>query len=695
MTRPVLRLRWFPHVTAACLLVGAEFWLGPYGQKGFSVPVPFLLLSLGTGAVIVSAVVALQYLERRTLRNPNSPLVLTGLLIVIVLLWILGWNHPWTYAYLLVPLGIVVLQNPRPGSPRALEFRWLMVLAVSLAGPGLLKLVQVTVHQPTGIPWRGLVLGGTFYLLLRAGGPLYDWAHRPLVRWRRSLAGLAVLLLLVTVFVVPGDPAGEAFRPYFNGRVATPGGDRPGNLPNIILISLDTLRWDRVPGSPGFRYRTPALESLRRDSVGLSRMISTSSWTLPSHASLFTGLMNEQHGAVVEANSRIYASVPSYTQYLRRLGYATAAFTDGVLVRRELGFSRGFDVYWEQPLHYRGYVPGIVAFTHALAPRAAPDFHPQIAVRSHGRKANLEPLRYLTTNVRRAQSWVREHRGEPFFLFLHTYQVHDWDRYYPGAIRRLRKNHPSLARTLRRAPDGGNQFKQPRLGRARAKLYDYGVELTDRGIAELIGFLKAEDLYEESLIVTVSDHGEGFLQNSRALFHGRGQLDEILIRVPTWLKLPGNRLGGETYRGLLQFTDLFPMIFEHLGVEPPIAPRGFPSGVLRALGNGSTPGGRSVARGSIKSTEGRNPRFFVRSTGFKYTRDLGKSRRAFYRVGRERVHEEAVAASEVPADTRRRLQTEMRSLVDRHRRGPDPYRENNVDIGKRVREELRGMGYLE
>lgn len=673
--------------------VALEIILATFYQPVFSLPSSVLALAWLLGLLIGTGWIGVHRLEHGRLGVPGFPLLLAGAVVLLHLAWVLGWNHPGTYVPLVGPFLLAAFTEPDSPPASHREFRWLTVVAVSLVGTGSWKAFHVWRYGAQGPPWREVLFFAGLYGLLRYGPVPYRWLRRGLPPARRTGLLLALVFALgASLYWFLQQPVDD-FEPYFDGRLPGVEAAAGDPRPNIIMITPDTLRWDHVPGNGEFSLSTPALESLREDSLGFPSLFSTSGWTLPAYASLFSGLLPEQHGAVVEANSRIYAAVPHYTQHLRQMGYATAGFTDGVLVRKELGFSRGFDRYWEHPLPYRGYLPGVVEKIHAVFPGLAPGFHYHPAIRSLGTKADIPSLRSFSTNVDRAKRWIRRRAEEPFFLFLHTYQVHDWNRFYPESVRRLKASHPRLARMLldphTPSDPGANSG-----WRSRALLYDYGVEATDTAVGNFLSFLKEQGLYRDSVIVFFSDHGEGFNQGSSARFHGRGQLQEVLIRVPMWMKLPGNRLGGKSYPGLLQITDVFPMILEAVGREPPFLPRDYPAGVPDSLA-GDPVDGRTLVRGSIKSTRGPNPRFFVRSRRYKLTRDLGRDTRRFYRVDPDGPRERVVFASSVPDTSRRRLGRAMDELVERHRRGPDPYRHHNVTIEDRVRQELRGMGYLQ
>ncbi|MGH2570104.1 MAG: sulfatase-like hydrolase/transferase, partial [bacterium] len=122
---------------------------------------------------------------------------------------------------------------------------------------------------------------------------------------------------------------------------AAPAGTPPMN---VILVSLDTLRADRVGAWGCSRPTTPTLDAIARRGVLFQRVITESSWTLPSHMTLMTGLHPTSHGVTLETQ-RLPASVRTLAEILKAEGWATAAFTEGGLVAGGFGFARGFDVW--------------------------------------------------------------------------------------------------------------------------------------------------------------------------------------------------------------------------------------------------------------------------------------------------------------------------------------------------------------
>src|SRR5437870_2760726 len=121
---------------------------------------------------------------------------------------------------------------------------------------------------------------------------------------------------------------------------------RPRDLPTIVLVVFDTARWDRV-GCYGYeRPTTPTLDSLARDGLRVKTMVSNAPWTLPAHASLFTGLYPSQHGSQWRTGPKLRPSVKvTMAEWLGSLGYETWCVTNNGMISGRTGLARGFDRY--------------------------------------------------------------------------------------------------------------------------------------------------------------------------------------------------------------------------------------------------------------------------------------------------------------------------------------------------------------
>lgn len=322
--------------------------------------------------------------------------------------------------------------------------------------------------------------------------------------------------------------------------------------PNIILISLDTLRADYLGcyGSP--LGTSPHIDAFRRESVQFMQALSQARTTATSHMSLFTGLFPPVHRVSSWLRSRDNAKrfdlaqlddrIPTLAQYLRESGYHTVGLHNGGLVSPDFGFQRGFDVYSEQ------LVPWLRLHKKPLG------------------------LRFVQKLLQRA---VRNKK--PLFLFLHTYTCHAPYIKAPQEMRERFLPHPLADLPVESIPDGssfwskyksfwaaidGNNEAHRRQVRS---LYAAEVNYADWIVGRILALLKENGFYEKALIVLVSDHGEEFWEHGQT---SHRQLHIETLHVPLLIKFPGGKDGGKRILDRVGMFDLMPTILDHLRIEP-------------------------------------------------------------------------------------------------------------------------------
>ena len=273
----------------------------------------------------------------------------------------------------------------------------------------------------------------------------------------------------------------------------------------LVLISIDTLRADRLPVYGYDEIATPSIDKLARDGVVFESAFSHVPLTLPSHLSIFTGLLPHRHG--VRANVG-YAfdpgSQPFLPKLLKRAGYDTGAAISAYPLSRSAGFGAGFDFFDD-----------------------ADDF--STVKRSRPGGATLERL----------LPWLRG-RAEgptPFFLFFHLFEPHQ--PYDPPTV-----------------------FTSP--GRSP---YDAEVAASDHLVGGLLNELMRLGLYDRSIVVLLSDHGEG-LGDHGEIEHGMLLYREVL-QVPLIVKLPNNVGASRRIAAPVGLTDVLPTLSDLLGLEMP------------------------------------------------------------------------------------------------------------------------------
>ncbi|MCH2171477.1 sulfatase-like hydrolase/transferase [Myxococcota bacterium] len=347
--------------------------------------------------------------------------------------------------------------------------------------------------------------------------------------------------------------------------------ERNSTQPNLILLSIDTLRADHL-GSYGYtRPTSPNIDRMAAEGVRFDQAFATSNWTLPSHASLFTGRLPWHHGARhYGLGSPLPPDETTLAEILWEENYDTAGFVGGVFVTGSLGFDQGFDQYVD---------PGYATF-------------------------KTVPFR---ETLRRAKSWMQTRRGRPFFAFLHTYQVHmpytpptPYDRMfddeYEGPFARSFSSDDY-------APYRWTDALDPRVVDHIRALYDGGIRQTDQEVGDLMRFIETHSEVGDTCIVLLSDHGEEFKEHDNLLHHSP-KLYEELIRIPLIFWCPTLFEGGRVVDAPVSLVDVLPTLAQLAGVSPP---EGLDGSSLHAALHGGTLDPQRVAFAEVSGSTQEKP----------------------------------------------------------------------------------------
>lgn len=311
------------------------------------------------------------------------------------------------------------------------------------------------------------------------------------------------------------------------------------NRPNIIIVTLDTTRADRMDFLGSKRGLTPNLDAVARDGIVFSRAYAPVPLTTASHAAIFTGTY-PQFNHVNDFGIPLSSRLPYLPDLLRQQGYHTGAFV-GSLILDPLdgtapGFDRGFDVY---------------------------DAGFRLRRRGTDRYQSVE--RRADVVVDHALAWLSHLPGAPFFLWIHLYDAHD--PYDPPA------------------PFKAKYASQP---------YDGEVAYADSAVGRLFRELRKHRLYDETMIAVMADHGESLGAHGEST-HGVFLYDETL-HVPLLIKLPLNRAAGRRVGARVGLVDVAPAILDVAGLAVPKEMQGESVlTLLRAPANASTKAGGSAA----------------------------------------------------------------------------------------------------
>ncbi len=319
--------------------------------------------------------------------------------------------------------------------------------------------------------------------------------------------------------------------------------DQRAERPNVILISIDMLRADHV-GAYGYgRGTTPNLDRLAEENLFFPSMHAQAAYTLPATVSLFSGQFASVHGVYRGTQAVSQARSPALAEILGREGYRTQGFTAGGFVSADFGLDTGFDGFTNvDPLRHDDS-----DFFHLLRDRN-PELTPEL-VAEHG------PERIAT--------WLDEHHDETFFLFLHTYTVHDYDA--PDGWLLCEKLGCTSTRTdfSNFLPHVESNETISEADRAHLRhRYDGSLRYVDSLLGDLFAQLQELGIEENTILVITSDHGEEMFERG-VIQHGK-TLYEELTRIPLIMRVPGQ--GKRTIEKPVMTIDVTPTVLHALGV---------------------------------------------------------------------------------------------------------------------------------
>jgi arylsulfatase A-like enzyme len=321
----------------------------------------------------------------------------------------------------------------------------------------------------------------------------------------------------------------------------------PVNAPNVLLIVLDTVRAQNLSLYGYDRPTTPQLERLAKTGVVFERALSPAPWTLPSHASIFTGRF--PHELSADWLTPLDSTAPTLAEAFRVHGYATAGFVANLLYcTYETGLNRGFVHYEDYPV-----TPGMIAHSSWLARTLAEKLKrmmgsQQKLVRKTAAELNEDFLRWLSYKDQR-----------PFFVFLNYMDAHE--PYLPAKPFDMK-----FASTRPRDPWVREDYKYSaeEIGELMAA-YDGTIAYLDHHLGLLFDELERQRLLENTLVVITSDHGEQFGEHG-LMGHGNS-LYLPLLHVPLMILFPSHVPTGKRVREPVSLRDVPATVVDLIKLE--------------------------------------------------------------------------------------------------------------------------------
>jgi membrane-anchored protein YejM (alkaline phosphatase superfamily) len=316
-------------------------------------------------------------------------------------------------------------------------------------------------------------------------------------------------------------------------------------LPDIVLVSIDSLRPDHLRCYGGENPTSPNIDALAAGGVRCEVALSTTSWTLPAHAALFTGLYDSTHGLVTNGLS-LSPKATTLADCLQRRGYRTAGFFGGPYLHPAFGLSKGFET-WEscmrpltEELIEKGELGGESAHEDVTGPRT----------------------------VAALAKFLERPDPRPLFLFVHLFDVHydynpppedvlPFDPDYTGTtdFSHLDRN-PAISKDM-----------PPRDRKHLLALYDGEIRFTDRNLAQILALLERQRSDRMRLLVVTADHGEEFFEHGNK--GHQHSLYEELVRIPMIWNWPGHLPKDTLVRDPVRIVDIMPTLLSVAGVLNP------------------------------------------------------------------------------------------------------------------------------
>ena len=413
-------------------------------------------------------------------------------------------------------LGLWTKRRPDPGSLRARQITGAVYAFIGVWALNEWLFLGLKPQLASGSPeWRARLLLTMLAAAVTAG---LVWRHLRTVeatpgtvRRRAAILTTTALVLISAVIVAP------MFAPT----------QPVGNPKNVLLIGVDTLRADHtslVGPSGADRALTPNLAALAKNGAVFTNAMSQSPWTLPSFATVLTGLYPHEHAAL-DFGDYLPRHAQTISERFREAGYDTAAFVSHRFVTRRHGFEQGYDHFNEK--NHRG----------------------EKAITAHG--VTDEAIRWL------------EGAGEqPFFMFLHYFDPHyeyrdhedlPYADGYEGWIDRTNILIGNLLSQRAMLDEEDIAYLK--------NLYDEEIEYTDRHIGRLIEYLRERGLLEDTAIVFFSDHGEEFMEHG-SLDHTTTLYEEV-INVPLMVSLPDKSVPLSPIAETVETRDIYNLLVQY------------------------------------------------------------------------------------------------------------------------------------
>jgi arylsulfatase A-like enzyme len=339
--------------------------------------------------------------------------------------------------------------------------------------------------------------------------------------FRSRLPGTVLALVLIALAVYPAGCGKE-------GR------------PNIIIITIDTLRADHLSCYGYPRPTSPHIDAFAGDAALFENACCQSSQTLPSHTSIMVGTNPRTH-KVISHESYLDEDVTTLAEMLKARGYQTAAFISSHALDSKYHLDQGFDTYWE--------------------------VHKEFSIQER----QIQKIQEKCATTDAALAWLDDASDSEFFLWIHWFDPH---RPYDPPARYLNRFAGDYKGMVSSDADFIMNAWRQRIDLTREDVdyligrYDGEIAFTDVQVGRLIDALKSRGLLDNTIVVITADHGEILYEHEYYFGHDIGLYEECIM-VPLIIRVPGLDTAGLRLSPMVQSLDIMPTVLEVLGIKRP------------------------------------------------------------------------------------------------------------------------------
>ncbi|MCP4231757.1 MAG: sulfatase, partial [bacterium] len=315
-----------------------------------------------------------------------------------------------------------------------------------------------------------------------------------------------------------------------------------------MIISFDTLRRDHISYFADNGQLTPNLDEFAYDSIAFENAHTTSPWTVPSMYSMHTSSYPSVHGT--DLGKRGNDNLKTTAELLRENGYTTEAYVTNYILRKELGFDKGFERYIEpEDIEYLSYFRRSTIYAFI------------IRLRYYEFSDKRRYTEWLTNKLCRR---LKTKNGQPFFIWAHYMDPHTPfsppDKYIEN-IRKIPAFKPSLVSKWK--------FNESEV-RIASRLYKAEVSYIDDSFAQILQVLENERLFDNTLIIVTADHGEEFFEHGE-FGHGKSHYNEVMA-IPMIVHAPNTE--SKTTKYPVSLLDVMPTVLSYAGINVPPQAKG-------------------------------------------------------------------------------------------------------------------------